>query len=233
MFERWSYLGYTLLFCLPPLALIWLRREFSGRIARDLRRIAGATLVLTLYGCLIWPVAMRMGAWAYAGDRVLGLKLLGWVHLEDAVWWLLVSFLMASFVALSTRYEDEGVDLILREAGRPWRAFGHAFRGLRIVRLERNATIHVAAAILVVLAAALLRVSAVEWMALVLAIASVVSMEIMNSVIERIASRLEPGQDEGIRLIKDAAAAGVLVTAAAAAAIGLVVFAPRILPALL
>jgi undecaprenol kinase len=232
MSERWSYLGYTLLFCLPALAVIWLRREFSERITRDLGRVIGATLVLTVYGCLIWPVAMQMGAWAYGGDRVLGLKLFGWVHLEDVVWWLLVSFLLASFVALSTRYEDEGVSIVWREARGPWRALGCAFRGLRVVRLERNATIHVAAATFVVLGAALLRVSVVDWALLLLAIAAVITVEIINSAIERIATRLAPGPDEEIRLIKDASAAGVLVTAAAAAAIGLIVFVPRILPAL-
>jgi diacylglycerol kinase len=233
MFERWSYLGYTLLFCLPPLALLWLRREFAERMAKDLGRIVAAALILTIYGCAVWPVAMRMGAWAYAEDRVLGLKLLGWVHAEDAVWWFLVSLLMATFIALSARYEDEGIDIVLREARGLVRAFRCAFRGLRIVRLERNTTVHVAAATFVVLEAILLRVTAVEWMVLILAISAVVALEIVNSVIERVASRLEPEQDEGIRLMKDAAAAAVLVTSVAAAAVGLAIFVPRVLPALL
>ncbi len=233
MFEQWSYLGYTLLFCLPPLALLWLRREFSERMARDRGRIAAAALILTFYGCAVWPIAMRMGAWAYTGDRVLGERLFGWVHLEDAVWWLLVSVLIASFVALSTRYEDEGIDIVLREARGLMRAFGCAVRGLRMVRLERNTTIHVAAAIFVVLEAILLRVTALEWMVLVLAISAVVALELVNSVLERVASRVAPGQDEGIRLVKDAAAAAVLVTSVAAAAVGLAIFMPRVLPALL
>ena len=232
MFERWSYLGYTLLFCLPPLALLWLRREFAERLAKDLGRIVAAALILTIYGCAVWPVAMRMGAWAYAEDRVLGLKLVGWVHAEDAIWWFLVSLLMATFIALSTRYEDEGVDIVLREARGLVHAFRCAFRGLRIVRLERNTTIHVAAATFVMLEAMLLRVTAVEWMVLILAVSAVVAMEIVNSVLERVASRLAPGQDEGIRVMKDAAAAAVLVTSAAAAAVGLAVFVPRVVPAL-
>jgi diacylglycerol kinase len=232
MFERWSYLGCTLLFCLPPLGLLWLRREFSERMAKDLGRIAAATLALTVYGCLIWPIAMRMGAWAYAGDRVLGVKLFGWVYLEDAAWWLLVSFLMASFVALSARYEDEGVSIVFREARSLLRAFGCAFRGLRMIRLERNPTIHVAAATFVILEGLFLRVTPVEWAVLLLATAAVVSLELVNSVLERVASRLAPGQDEGIRLIKDSAAAAVLLTSVAAAGVGLAVFVPRILPAL-
>lgn len=232
MFEQWSYLGYTLLFCVPPIALIWLRGEFSERLAGDLGRIAAATAALTLYGCAIWPVAMRMGAWAYAGDRVLGVKLLGWVHVEDAVWWALVSFLMASFITLSSRYEREGTDIVVREVRGVLRAFGYAMRGLRMIRLERNTTIHVAAALFVILEAILLRVTALEWSVLLLAAGAVLAVELVNSVIERVASRLAPGQDEGVRLMKDAAAAAVLVTAAAAVVVQVVVFAPRVLPAL-
>ena len=29
MFEHYSYLGYTLLFCLPPIVLLWVRSEFA------------------------------------------------------------------------------------------------------------------------------------------------------------------------------------------------------------
>jgi diacylglycerol kinase (ATP) len=231
MFEQWSYLGYTLLFCLPPLALLWLRGEFSTRMARDVRQVAAVTAVLTFYGCAAWPVALKMGAWAYADTRILNVKILGWVHVEDAAWWFLVSALMASFVSLSARYEDEGVDIVLGEALGILRSLACACRGLRMLRLERNTTIHIAAAVFVVLEAVLLRVTALEWLALVLAMGAVIALELINSVLERVASRLAPGQDAGIRLMKDAAAAAVLVTSVAAAAVGAVVFMPRILPA--
>ena len=233
MFERWSYLGYTLMFCLPPLVLLWLRREFAERMAKDLGRILAATLALTAYGCATWPVARSIGAWAYADDRLLGVKLLGWVDLEDLVWWLVVSFLFASYVSLSTRYEDEGVDILVREARGFARSVACALRGLRMLRLERNTTIHVAAATFVVLEAVFLRVTALEWLALCLAMGAVVTAELLNSVLERAASRLAPGQDEGIRLMKDAAAAGVLVASVTAAVVGMTVFLPRILPALM
>ena len=72
MFERWSYLGYTLMFCLPPLVLLWLRREFAARMARDLGRILAASLLLTVYGCIIWPVALKMGAWSIIANPHLG-----------------------------------------------------------------------------------------------------------------------------------------------------------------
>jgi len=233
MFERWSYFGYILMFCLPPLVLLWLRREFSQRMTKDLGRIIATTLILTLYGCLTWPVALKVGAWAYADDKLLHWKLFGWVHLEDALWWLLVSFLLSSYVSLSKRWEDEGVDIFLTEVRGLVRSFACALRGLRMLRLERNTTIHAAAAIFAVIEAAFLRVTAAEWLALILAVGTVLALELINSALERIASRLAPGQEEGIRLMKDAAAAGVLVASLAAAGVGMAVFLPRILPALL
>jgi lycopene cyclase domain-containing protein len=233
MFERWSYLGYTLMFCLPPLALLWLRREFAARMTRDLGRILAASLLLTVYGCIIWPVALKMGAWSYAGDRILDIKLFGYVYLEDAVWWLLISFLLASFISLSRRYEEEGADIFLREVRGLWRSFGFALRGFRMLRLERNLTIHVAAAVFVFLEAAFLKVSALEWLALLLAAGVVLGLELVNSTIERLGTRLAPGHDEEIRLVKDAAAAAVLCASIAAAAVGTIIFLPRILPAIL
>jgi lycopene cyclase domain-containing protein len=128
MFERWSYLGYTLIFCLPPLVTLWMRQEFARRLAKDLYRILAATAILTLYGSIMWPMALRAGAWAYADNRILNIKLLGYVHFEDTLWWLLVSFLMASFVSLSIRYEDEGVDIFAREIQGLLRSFACALR---------------------------------------------------------------------------------------------------------
>ncbi len=233
MFERWSYLGYTLMFCLPPLVLLWLRREFALRMARDLGRIVVASLLLTVYGCIIWPVALKMGAWSYADNRILNIKLFGYVYLEDAVWWLLISFLLASFVSLSISFEEEGVNIFLREVRGLLRSFGYALRGLRMLRLERNLTIHVAAAVFVFLEAVFLKVSALECLALLLAAGVVLGFELINSTIERVATRLAPGRDEEIRLVKDAAAAAVLCASVVAAAIGAAIFLPRMLPAIL
>lgn len=233
MFERWSYLGYTLMFCLPPIVLLWLRREFFMRMVRDVGRILAASVLLTVYGCIIWPVALKMGAWAYAENRILNIKLFGYVYLEDAVWWLLVSLLMTSFISLSIRFEEEGVNIFLREIRGLLRSFGFALRGLRMVRLERNTTIHISAATFVFLEASFLKLSILEWLVLLLAASAVLGLELVNSVIERLAARLSPGHDEEIGLIKDAAAAAVLCASIVAAAVGMIVFLPRILPAVL
>jgi len=232
VFERLSYVGYTALFCLPPLVLLWLRREFVEVLRAKLRAILLSTLAVTLYGSLLWPVALERGAWAYGADRVTGIELLGYVYLDDVLWWLLIGLLLSSFVTLSTHYEDEGIDIVAREVRGLWAGFVSAFRGLRVVPLERNSTIHVAVALFVLLEALLFDLSATEWALVALAIGLVLGSELMNSAVERMADGASPERDARIGLIKDAAAAAVLVAALSAAAVGLTIFLHRVLAAL-
>ncbi len=246
MFDQSSYIGYTLIFCLPPILILWLRREFFYVLCAYWRPISLSTCLLTIYGSLIWPVALYYGAWAYDSGRITNWKLFRFVYIDDVVWWFLVSFLISSFVALSAHYEKSGTDIVWREIRALVRSFFNAFHGFRIISLERNSTIHVAVSVFVLLEAVLFRVSTTEWMFISAAIALVLGFEIFNSALERIATKAsavcestscsgnsggEPRSDE-IALIKDAAAAGVLVSAIGAAAIGLLIFFHRLWGAL-
>jgi diacylglycerol kinase len=139
---------------------------------------------------------------------------------------------MVSFVSLSIRFAEEGVDIFIREVSGLLRSFACAMRGLRMLRLERNSTIHAAAVTFVILEAAFLKVTTLEWLVLLLAAGVVLGLELVNSVLERLGSRMAPGQDKEIRLIKDAAAAAVLLASIMAAAVGITIFLPRILQAL-
>ena len=110
------------------------------------------------------------------------------------------------------------------------KSFSYAFAGLRVLlREEHNAWIHAAATILVVAASFLLRISYIEWIAVLIVIGMVFSAEIVNASIERIADFVSPGKDNRIRDIKDLAAAAVLVCAITAAIVGLIVFLPKIM----
>jgi diacylglycerol kinase len=231
MFEHYSYLGYTLLFCLPPIVLLWVRAEFARAMREDLRGILLATAIISLYGSAIWPVAIRLGCWSYREDRILNRKLFGVVFVEDVVWWVLVSFLFASFVALSTRWERSGRDVVVEELSGLLRAFHDAFAGFRAAGLERNMAIHSAAATGTLAAAWLFRLSRIEWLFVILAVAGVMAAELLNCAVERLAPSRDQQWSSEVRLVKDAAAAGVLVTAVAAAVIGAVIFLPRALAA--
>ena len=111
-----------------------------------------------------------------------------------------------------------------------FKSFGFAFNGLRILLLEEhNSRIHLLAAVVVVIAGYLFKISALEWMAIVFAIGGVIVLEIINSAIENIADFISPGQHDQIKKIKDLSAAAVLVGAITALVIGLIVFVPKII----
>ncbi len=233
MFDHLSYIGYTLLFCVPPLLLIWLRREFFEILVGNLRIIILSTIILTIYGSLIWPIALKYGAWAYSSEKISNVKLMGLVFIDDVIWWIFIGLIFSSFISLSTYYEDRGVDIVWREIRGLLASFRNALRGLKIVTLERNSTIHVAIAVFVLLEGVLFRISKMEWLFVMVAIGAVLGFEILNSAVERLAAKYSAQQDAEIGLIKDAAAAGVLVASAAAAVIGFVIFMSRILRFLL
>jgi len=109
-------------------------------------------------------------------------------------------------------------------------SFGHALRGIAdLVKTQPNAWIHAAATCLVCALAAILGISAGEWLAVVLAISSVWSAEALNTAFESLCDAVSPERDPRVRRAKDVAAGAVLVSATGAATVGLIVFAPRLL----
>ena len=110
------------------------------------------------------------------------------------------------------------------------KSFTYAFAGLKVLfREEHNSWIHLFATVCVVTAGILLRISLLEWVAVVFAIGLVFSFEIINTSVENIADFVCPERDDRIKRIKDLAAAAVLVSAITAAVVGLIVFVPKIL----
>ena len=141
-----------------------------------------------------------------------------------------MGLVFSSFISISAHYEDQGIDIVTTEMKALFISFKQAFNGFSIIPLERNSTIHVAVAVFVLLEGALFRVTSTEWLFIVTAIGSVLAFEIVNSVVERLASRLSDEQpDKEIGTIKDASAAAVLVSSMAAAVIGIVIFLSRVI----
>ena len=109
------------------------------------------------------------------------------------------------------------------------KSFCYAFNGLRILfKEEHNSRIHLAAAIVVIIAAIYLDLNPYELIAIIFSIGLVIITEIINTAIESIADFISPGQDERIRKIKDLAAAAVLVSVITAVTIGVMVFISKI-----
>ena len=108
-------------------------------------------------------------------------------------------------------------------------SFQVAFQGLiSIAKKERNLKIHLSIFSLVCLAGIYFSITKFEWLTILMISALVISLEIVNTAIEKLCDFCEPNHNEKIKIIKDTAAAAILVAAAIAICIGLIVFVPHI-----
>ena len=107
-------------------------------------------------------------------------------------------------------------------------SFNNAIEGvLHVLRTQRNMRIHFAIAIVVLATAAAVGVSKLELIALLLAIAFVLTAEMINSAIEGAIDLATTSFDPMAKLAKDIAAGAVLIAAVNAVAIGYLVFAGK------
>lgn len=108
------------------------------------------------------------------------------------------------------------------------RSFKDAANGfVSVLREEDNFKIELTLGVLVLFAAFICHFNHVEWALVIFAIGLVVSAEIVNTVVEDLCNKIEPGQDPIIGKIKDMMAAYVLVCAIAALVIAAFLFLSR------
>jgi diacylglycerol kinase len=106
----------------------------------------------------------------------------------------------------------------------------NAFNGLfHFLLHERNGKIQLSVAILTVIAAIFFKVSASEWLLILFCIAIVISLEILNSAVEKLCDMVEANYHPVIKTIKDIAAGAVLWSAIISAIIGCIIFLPKII----
>ncbi|MCB0586708.1 MAG: diacylglycerol kinase family protein [Phaeodactylibacter sp.] len=109
------------------------------------------------------------------------------------------------------------------------RSFRYAFKGIAgLFYSEPNARIHLIMTILVLILGFLFTLSPVEWALIALAIGLVFAAEAFNTALEHLVDLVSPEYNELAGRAKDTAAAAVLFSAMGAAALGLILFAPRI-----
>ncbi|MCY0879139.1 MAG: diacylglycerol kinase family protein [Firmicutes bacterium] len=110
-----------------------------------------------------------------------------------------------------------------------WAAFGYAGRGIwYALRRQRNLRVHVSVAMAVVWLAWVGHASRWQWSALTLAMALVLSLELMNTAVEAVVDLASPTFHVLAKAAKDASAGAVLVSAGASVVIGLLVFLPQL-----
>ncbi len=107
------------------------------------------------------------------------------------------------------------------------RSFAYAFNGvISLIKNEPNARIHLVALILVLALGTWLSIDLAEWAMVIFAAGLVFMAELFNTAIEKLADVAHPQWDKKIEIIKDYAAAAVLVSAIVAAVAGAMVFLP-------
>jgi diacylglycerol kinase len=109
------------------------------------------------------------------------------------------------------------------------KSFGFALEGiLEFFLYERNARIQLAVAIVVIILGAAFKVSQNEWLVIIFSITLVLTLEMINSAIERLCDLVSKDFHPGIKRIKDTAAGAVLVAAVFSLIAGLIIFIPKI-----
>jgi diacylglycerol kinase len=111
-----------------------------------------------------------------------------------------------------------------------WRKkFRDALRGLKLgIRGQSSFFVHFFFAALVLAAAVVLHCSPVEWCLLLGSIGSVLVTELLNTAIETLFRGLDERQKEKAWPCLDIAAGAVLLASIVAAAIGAIIFVPRV-----
>lgn len=110
------------------------------------------------------------------------------------------------------------------------RGFGYAFSGLGYAfKSQLNFKVHILVAIVTSIAGCWFKLSLTEWLWIVVAIGMVLATELLNTAIEVLVDLISPEIHPKAKIIKDVAAAAVLITAFTAAIIGLIIFIPKIL----
>ena len=73
-----------------------------------------------------------------------------------------------------------------------------------------------------------MKLNKIEWCIITIAIVIVISAELFNTAIETVVDMVSPQKNPQAKLVKDIAAAAVLVLAIGAAVIGIIIFGPKI-----
>ncbi|MCM3788464.1 diacylglycerol kinase family protein [Domibacillus indicus] len=107
-------------------------------------------------------------------------------------------------------------------------SFRFAGNGLKLALSEPNMRVHIAAGILISAAGFIFELTRTEWCVLLLTIAGVMSLEMVNTAIEKTVDLVTEEYRPLAKMAKDLAAGAVLLFAIAAVIIGCLLFIPKL-----
>jgi undecaprenol kinase len=110
------------------------------------------------------------------------------------------------------------------------RSFSFAIFGIRTaIKHERNLRIHLTLSLIVFIFGFLFSISRVEWILILLTIGGMISLEIINSAIERVVDLVTADFHPLAKQAKDLAAGAVFSFAIISVVIGIIIFGPYLL----
>ena len=110
------------------------------------------------------------------------------------------------------------------------KSFVYAFKGIKYsVSTQHNFQIHIALAIIAVLLGFLLKITALEWVSIIIVIGLVLAAEIFNTSIEELVNLVSPEKNKKAGITKDLAAGAVLILSVTALITGIIIFLPKII----
>ena len=109
------------------------------------------------------------------------------------------------------------------------KSFIHAFHGLVYALEESTFKIMFVIALTVAVLALILEVKPIEAGVLILTVTVVLSLELLNTQVEKTLDILQPKRDQRVRVIKDVSAAAVLIASIGSVFIGFIIFLPYLI----
>ena len=108
------------------------------------------------------------------------------------------------------------------------KSFGYAFEGIgTCIKKERNMKIHCVAAVLVVIAGVILKISLLEWCICLTLFGLIMALELVNTAVEAVVDLVTEERKPLAKIAKDTAAGAVLIAAIMAAIAGIIIFLPK------
>ena len=109
-------------------------------------------------------------------------------------------------------------------------SFKDAMRGVSFVfRNEQNFRLQILVGLLVVLSGWYFGLTKTEWIVIIFLIISVITLEFLNSAVEKFADILKPRLDLHVQVVKDIMAGVVFLASCGAVIIGVLIFYPYII----
>jgi diacylglycerol kinase (ATP) len=100
---------------------------------------------------------------------------------------------------------------------------------IKLISTEHSIMVQFSLAILMTIAGFCFNITKTEWLFQILSIGLVMSIEGINTAVEKVADFIHPDYHERIGFIKDIAAGAVLFAAITAIIIGLIIYTPKFL----